>query len=354
MIPSSYFRKNDNFLLLPDSRPTQSQTSKRLISPALRTENDRKRRRLDPWGYISTRKRIFLHRVVANQLQERDSIDWNAVSICLGSLDPVNCYLQYKIGSKQGIASHLLMDSGCVNESFETITSWTDEELSILREQAERFKCFNWVKISLSLPGRSPIECLKRYQQLINDNFDFVPWTEAEEDRMIKAIHHSVNSKALLGLFPGRPVSQISRLYWKYKSKPSRVEGKWVGEQERKLILALISLRGKDDGDQHAHEDMDEANNVIDAEKKSRMSIGFWNLVSEFVPGKDNAQCRSKWSTSNLCQINIPSENQTQKIGDDDGKLNSHWCIFIFNCDVFVMCSDLNKTYQSDSDSSFS
>ena len=61
---------------------------------------------------------------------------------------------------------------------------WTTEEDEILQEAVSENGGKNWKKISESLPGRTDVQCLHRWQKVLNPNLIKGPWTD-EEDRMV-------------------------------------------------------------------------------------------------------------------------------------------------------------------------
>ena len=72
---------------------------------------------------------------------------------------------------------------GAVRKS--TRGGWTSEEDEILKKAVKEFDEKNWKKVSEQLEGRTPIQCLHRWQKVLNPFLVKGPWTE-EEDRIVK------------------------------------------------------------------------------------------------------------------------------------------------------------------------
>ena len=62
---------------------------------------------------------------------------------------------------------------------------WTKEEDEILKKAVKENQAKNWKKVSECLEGRTPIQCLHRWQKVLNPSLIKGPWTE-EEDRIVR------------------------------------------------------------------------------------------------------------------------------------------------------------------------
>jgi myb proto-oncogene protein len=61
---------------------------------------------------------------------------------------------------------------------------WTKEEDYMLAEAVRKNGGKNWKKIAEALPGRTDVQCLHRWQKVLNPSLVKGPWTE-EEDRLV-------------------------------------------------------------------------------------------------------------------------------------------------------------------------
>jgi myb proto-oncogene protein len=61
---------------------------------------------------------------------------------------------------------------------------WTKEEDLMLADAVKKNGGKNWKKIAESLPGRTDVQCLHRWQKVLNPSLVKGPWTE-EEDRLV-------------------------------------------------------------------------------------------------------------------------------------------------------------------------
>jgi nuclear transport factor 2 (NTF2) superfamily protein len=61
---------------------------------------------------------------------------------------------------------------------------WTKEEDYTLGDAVKKHGGKNWKKIAESLHGRTDVQCLHRWQKVLNPSLVKGPWTE-EEDRLV-------------------------------------------------------------------------------------------------------------------------------------------------------------------------
>lgn len=322
MIPSTVFRKNGNVLMLPDGRPCGQDLPhdvwQMILHPVV-------------WGRAWNMKaKRNLHGLVTEQLSTNCAVDWSEVSRSLGNFSALNCYLQYINGNqlpsaradndqKEGDETACRQDENEFDSAqiLESTVPWTEEENRILNDRAMLFRECDWVSIASVLPGRSPLECLKQYQRVLNKRNFFLPWTLDEENRMIEAIDKGHNDQSIIRMFPGRPIEQILRLLSKFKAKYHRIDGPWTADQERKLILSvLFAVKAG------WLEDIDETKAMSDEDsQRIHLSLrnirrkGIWNRIAQYVPDKDNQQCRIKWHSHIYPLLSGNVEDQTDISG---------------------------------------
>jgi hypothetical protein len=65
---------------------------------------------------------------------------------------------------------------------------WTEEEDEILRKAVEDHNGKNWKKIAEQLENRTGVQCLHRWQKVLNPNLVKGPWTKEEDELIIKLV----------------------------------------------------------------------------------------------------------------------------------------------------------------------
>ena len=83
---------------------------------------------------------------------------------------------------------------------------WTQDEDKLLRSLVKEHDAKNWKKISESFPERTDVQCLHRWQKVLNPNLIKGPWTP-EEDAKVKALVKELGPKKwsiIASNLPGR------------------------------------------------------------------------------------------------------------------------------------------------------
>ncbi|KAL6974753.1 Transcription factor MYB3R-2, partial [Sarracenia purpurea var. burkii] len=76
---------------------------------------------------------------------------------------------------------------------------WTEEEDNLLGEVVKKYNGRNWKQIAEFIPGRTDVQCLHRWQKVLNPElvkgpwtkevqFSFLTWLFAEDDHIIKLV----------------------------------------------------------------------------------------------------------------------------------------------------------------------
>ncbi|KAI7983062.1 Transcription factor MYB3R-2 [Camellia lanceoleosa] len=83
---------------------------------------------------------------------------------------------------------------------------WTEEEDNLLSEVVRKFNGKNWKKIAECIPGRTDVQCLHRWQKVLNPELVKGPWTKEEDDCIIGLVEKCGCKKwsAIAKFLPGR------------------------------------------------------------------------------------------------------------------------------------------------------
>ncbi|KAH7669458.1 Transcription factor Myb domain-containing protein [Dioscorea alata] len=116
---------------------------------------------------------------------------------------------------------------------------WTEEEDEELIRAVKKFNGKNWKKIAECIPGRTDVQCLHRYDKVLNPNLIKGSWTKEEDDliRGLIAIHGTKNWSVIASCVPGR-IGKQCRERWHNHLNPTIRKDAWTKEEELILICA--------------------------------------------------------------------------------------------------------------------
>ncbi|XP_042461517.1 transcription factor MYB3R-1-like isoform X2 [Zingiber officinale] len=116
---------------------------------------------------------------------------------------------------------------------------WTPEEDDILSKAVENFNGKNWKKIAECFPDRTDVQCLHRWQKVLNPDLVKGPWSKEEDEIIIEMVNKLGPKKwsAIAQALPGR-IGKQCRERWHNHLNPSINREPWTQKEEIALIIA--------------------------------------------------------------------------------------------------------------------
>ncbi|CAO2819941.1 unnamed protein product [Amaranthus hypochondriacus] len=113
---------------------------------------------------------------------------------------------------------------------------WTEEEDNLLTDAVRKFNGKSWKLIAENLPGRTDVQCLHRWQKVLNPELVKGPWTKEEDDCIIEMVHqHGCRSWSVIAKhLPGR-IGKQCRERWYNHLDPAIKRDAWTEEEESVL-----------------------------------------------------------------------------------------------------------------------
>lgn len=171
---------------------------------------------------------------------------------------------------------------------------WTENEDELLKVAVEEFNEKCWREIAARVDGRTPIQCLHRWNKVLKPGLVKGPWTLEEDTALTQWVCQEGPTKwsKCSTLIPGRSGKQC-RERWMNSLSPDVKKGNWTAEEDA-MIFKLYNKHGPR-----------------------------WSVISKMIDGRTENSVKNRfYSTIRRLQSNRPDELVVKQSCEADEKQN--------------------------------
>ncbi|XP_026662390.2 transcription factor MYB3R-2-like [Phoenix dactylifera] len=174
---------------------------------------------------------------------------------------------------------------------------WTDEEDDMLIKAVRQFNGKNWKKIAELFPDRTDVQCLHRWQKVLNPELVKGTWTKEEDNLIIQLVekHGCKKWSVIAKSLPGR-IGKQCRERWHNHLNPAIKKGAWTREEVEVLVRAHRIYGNK------------------------------WAEIAKYLPGRTDNSIKNHWNCSLKKRLDsyLASGFTEQPLGAAALDLNNH------------------------------